>query len=841
MKISKLLLLAFPILFSSNLAPVNNQNVSTSTIAVNSSTSASNHSVNISESNDIISEDNDKNSVLFLGSYSIKWLSQPELIKGISTVLGDAQYSIDYKYLNTKDIEYNDEYKEFLKETYSVMFADKDPYDAVIISDDDALDFVMSNNSEAGDLFFEMPSFFVGENSATKALTASEKTNVCGLLESINYKKSIEQVLSLAENTGVINYIADSTNTGEANAESFEKAVEDLGEFSSVNRINPSNMTLQEFEDTLSKIDSSDITYDLSFSQDIDGNKYGSGQQEAIYNKYANFPLFSDNNISSYAGLVHYDFEKAGTIIAGYVNDYLQNGLDISDINIILQDMNTYKYNVSELAKYGLNYENLLSDDDIEFANFGTSFQYEYKNLYELIIIIVPLALIVLIVLSYFVFRNHKIRIDHKQKLESFKYASNHDALTGLLQKDSFYKEVIELMKTKTNFALVVINIDNLNEANEFYGRDKGDDILVNMVNTIKSLPGFNYGFYMSDDEFQIVVPYKTKQELDVFVKQLDEISLSIKIDGIIEKRVSATAGISLYPEDATVGSELLEHAYSAMQYGKTLGKRKIVFYNQTMRASDAKADTYNLLSETIKNNEFELFFQPIVDIKTGELFKFEALLRIEDNTLSPGIFIPIAEETGLINIISKNVVKMACEFEKKMNEAGSVKHISFNFSSKQIIDNTFCNYFKEVADDNKIDIKTIEVEVTEPTLMNDTGEEKAFFEFFKKEGITISLDDFGTGFSSLDCLFADSIEYIKVDKDLAEVLCSDEESFKHLISFFHKANLKAVIEGIETKDQVKICRECNVDYIQGYYFSKPLPETETLNILTKNYLDMIK
>lgn len=842
MKISKILLLIVPILFTSNFTSTNEQSVSsTSSAVVDNSIAASDHYINNSELPETFSETGEKKRVLFLGSYSIKWLSSPALLDEISDGLNVTEYHVDYKYLNTKDIEYNEEYKEFLKETYEIIFANQDPYDAVIIADDDALDFVMSNNSQEGELFYNLPSFFVGVNSEAKALAASEKDNICGLLESTNYKKSLQQVLTIEGNTDVVNYIADSTNTGEANAQAFEKAVAEVGGFTSINRINPSTMTLEEFEDTLSKIDSKEITYDLSFSRDIDGNSYNASQQQKIYKEYGDFPLFSDNNIESYAGIVRYDFNKAGAMIAEYVNDYFNNELDISKTSIILKDMNSYSYNVSELAKYGLNYESLIDEENTEFSNFGLSFKYEYKNVYELIIIIVPFALIVLAVLVYYVFRNRKIRIEHNQKLEKLKYASSHDALTGLLQRDSFYKEVTELIRNKTRFALVVINIDNLNEANGYYGRDKGDDIVVGLVNLIKSFPGFNYGFYSSDEEFQIVIPYKKRQELDGFVKQLNAISFSIKLDGINEKRISATAGISLYPENALIGSELLEHAYAAMQYGKVLRKHKVVFYNQTMKGSASKAATYNLLIETVKNDEFELFFQPIVDIKTGDIVKFEALLRIEDNDLSPSVFVPVAEEIGLINNISKKVLKMACDFERKMNEHGVDKPISINFSSKQLSDDTFCDFFKEVTNENKVNIKNIELDLTEEALLFEGSGDKAFFEFFNKEGIRLSLDDFGTGFSSLDCLFADAIEYVKVDKDLAEVLCDSKDTFKHLITFFHKANLKVVIEGVETKELVAICLECDADYIQSFYFSKPLSERETLSILTKNYLDIIK
>ena len=842
MKISKILLLIVPILFTSNFTSTNEQSVSsTSAAVVDNSVAGSDYYMNNSELNDTFSETGEKKRVLFLGSYSIKWLSSPALLDEISNGLNANEYHVDYKYLNTKDIVYNEEYKEFLKEIYEIIFANQDPYDAVIISDDDALDFVMSNNSQDGELFYNLPCFFVGVNSEEKALQASEKDNICGLLESLNYKKSLQQVLTIEGNTDVVNYIADSTNTGEANAQAFEKAVAEVGGFTSINRINPSTMTLEEFEDTLSKIDSKEITYDLSFSLDIDGNSYNASQQQKIYSEYGNFPLFSDNNIESYAGTVRYDFNKAGAIIAEYVNDYFKNELDISKTSIILKDMNAYRYNVSELAKYDLNYKSLLDEENTEFVNFGLSFKYEYKNVYELIIIIVPFALIVLAVLVYYVFRNRKIRIEHNQKLEKLEYASSHDALTGLLQKDSFYKEVTELIRHKTRFALVVINIDNLNEANGYYGRDKGDDIVVSLVNLIESFPGFNYGFYSSDEEFQIVIPYKKRQELDGFVKQLNAISFSIKLDGINEKRISATAGISLYPENALIGSELLEHAYAAMQYGKVIRKHKAVFYNQTMKGSASKAATYNLLIETVKNDEFELFFQPIIDIKTGDIAKFEALLRIEDNDLSPSVFVPVAEEIGLINNISKKVLKMACDFERKMNECGVDKPISINFSSKQLSDDTFCDYFKEVTNEGKVNIKNIELDLTEDALLFEGSGDKAFFEFFNKEGISLSLDNFGTGFSSLDCLFADSIEYVKVDKDLAEVLCDSKDTFKKLIAFFHKANLKVVIEGIETKELVAICFECDADYIQGFYFSKPLLERETLSILTKNYLDIIK
>jgi len=243
-------------------------------------------------------------------------------------------------------------------------------------------------------------------------------------------------------------------------------------------------------------------------------------------------------------------------------------------------------------------------------------------------------------------------------------------------------------------------------------------------------------------------------------------------------------------------------------------------------KEAEEKRYLEKILRSALEDSGLELLYQPQVDAKTGEIASFEALLRLKNQQISPGVFIPVAEETGIIVQIGRWVAEEAFRQIAKWRELGlSGKSISINYSSKQLRDTEYVEYLNELSIKYQVEPKLIEVEITEGILMENNIATLAFFDDLKKYGYKIALDDFGTGFSSLNYLTYIPVDKIKLDKSIDDKFLEMENTtvIDSLISLSHGLNLKITAEGIENWDKYLKLRDGGCDYIQGYLFSRPV------------------
>lgn len=249
-----------------------------------------------------------------------------------------------------------------------------------------------------------------------------------------------------------------------------------------------------------------------------------------------------------------------------------------------------------------------------------------------------------------------------------------------------------------------------------------------------------------------------------------------------------------------------------------------------------------NELQSALNNNGFSLKYQPQINLKTGKADFLEALLRLKDNSFSPGEFITVAEESGLIIEIGRWVTKAAIKQLAliKNNYQTSIT-ISINFSAKQIRDQGYLDFLENTLKEYDIAAHNLEIEITESILIED-HKAVTFINKLKKIGVQIALDDFGTGYSSFSYLSYLKTDKVKLDKFLADNFMEPDkiETLINLINLLHSLDLPIVAEGVETKKQYLQLKANNCDYIQGYYFSKPQPQHKIGEILAKNYLELI-
>ena len=785
-----------------------------------------------------------KKDILFIGAYSIDWIYYDDEISGITSELTAENYSIDYTYLQGKRVDFSDEYIAFLVEHYTKLCEYTD-YDAIIISDDDALNFVMDNNEEESDIFYSIPTFFLAVNNSESIEEATNsRDNVYGIIEENDYEQGLEAINTIMPNASTLNYISDSTITGETTGEKLRKAAVASGYFTNINRINPSLLTQDELIDALKNIDDGDVTFLTSFSTDVTSKFYTFDEQYNLIQENSLSPLFTDDplpaNNNSVAGCIVYDFEKAGTLIGNSIRKYFANSLDISGTDMINEQPNIISFDCNVLSNYGLDY-NLLGDDVI-LVNEPDSFAGQYEISFRIVSFTLAICLFIFWILI------RQMALFGKQTKDIIALNSeitkliDIDSTTRLYRNSVFKEDIKAMISSGKAFALILANADDLGYINSYYGREKGDIILRNMCYELANVPGFAYNTYhFGGDEAVILLPFKKVSEVTAFIKKEKMISGEKNDKKNVEEHFSNTLGVSLYPQDGSNVNQLVDNAYAAMIFGKKKGKNVSVRYSKSIYEAGKENDVKDMLNNAIANDKFELFYQPIVDIKNGEVFKYEALLRIKGERMSPAIFIPVAEDTGRIITIGKIVVRKAIEFIAEMNRVGIAKKVSINFSNRQVNDKEFSSYFAKTALAMGVKMNAIDVEITESFLFNNSKARARLFNFFRVNEIDISIDDFGTGYSSVNSLFSTPIKYVKVDKRLSERMCENKASTKSIVAFFHELDLKVVFEGIEEKEQVSVCEFCKVDYIQGYYFSKPQPEDVTLKNLGKNYLDLIK
>ena len=306
---------------------------------------------------------------------------------------------------------------------------------------------------------------------------------------------------------------------------------------------------------------------------------------------------------------------------------------------------------------------------------------------------------------------------------------------------------------------------------------------------------------------------------------------------------MTASAGVAVYPVDGEDSETLLKNADIAMYEAKAGGKNQILYCSPAMKEETIKKiKLTNSLYRALDKNELYLHYQPQVEVKSQKIVGFEALLRWnneEYGMVSPNIFIPMAEQTGLIRPIGLWVIKTACKQFKEFNKSGNKNiTLSVNLSIEQLKDITIAERISQILYDTKMNPKNLQIEITESIAFNEDSHILERLEDIRNLGISVSIDDFGKGYSSFNRLKTFNIDLIKIDMDFVHGIISrsqkDRAIIKSIIQIAKNLKIKVLAEGVETEEQFTYLRDNGCDIIQGYYFYKPMPasEIEKLNIL---------
>ncbi len=369
-------------------------------------------------------------------------------------------------------------------------------------------------------------------------------------------------------------------------------------------------------------------------------------------------------------------------------------------------------------------------------------------------------------------------------------------------------------------------------------GHEQGDELL-RMVSTRMSTRLREYEMLarFGGDEFVLLLP-RVEESAEVMVvaeKVIDTFSLPFSLEGR-EMFVTSSIGIALYPDDGEDKSALLKNADMAMYRAKDYGRNCSQFFKQSMNEElQYRQDLENRLRQALRNREFELYYQPQVDLASGDIVSCEALLRWHSpglGMISPGDFLPVAERSELINRIGEWVIEEACRQRLEWRHQGRELRIDINLSGRQffyydvfaVIDNTLQRYGLTHRD--------LGIELTEQVLIEAEDSTLEGLERLHEKGMKISLDDFGTGYSSLSYLKRFPVDILKIDREFvagAPVDQNDHSITEAVVAVGHALGLEVLAEGVETAAQELLMREMGCDLGQGYLFQRPVPAAALL------------
>lgn len=424
-----------------------------------------------------------------------------------------------------------------------------------------------------------------------------------------------------------------------------------------------------------------------------------------------------------------------------------------------------------------------------------------------------------------------------------------HDGLTGLYNRVAFMKYAYKIFHDASvgasKHAIFFIDLDNFKNINDTLGHDYGDlllkDVSDRMLSCIASddILARNGG-----DEFLILKNrFDTVDDLENFASQLVNVVHHPFILNDETAVVSMSVGIAVFPNNGLTVSELIKNADIAMYNAKNSGKNSYRFFDSYMEDDvNRKNDLADILSHVIDKNEIYLQYQPQVNVESGQVTGYEALMRIESELvgfISPAEFIPIAEETGIINILGEWALIEACNFNQVLIKSGfGPLRVSVNVSTTQLKDDHLIDIIKSIPEKTGMDLKHLEIEITESVLMNSFEHNLKLINQMKELGCSIALDDFGTGYSSFNYLTQIPIDTLKIDKSFIDGICSNEKDrciADSIIDLAHKMDISVVAEGVEDNEQLQILQDQFCDTLQGYLFSKPLNSTDFIELLSKH------
>ena len=419
-------------------------------------------------------------------------------------------------------------------------------------------------------------------------------------------------------------------------------------------------------------------------------------------------------------------------------------------------------------------------------------------------------------------------------------FLATHDQLTGLVNRYLFHEHLtrsISIAKRQAKiFGLLFLDLDKFKYVNDSLGHDVGDMLLIEIANRVKkSVRSADVVARIGGDEFTVLLDEpKTKQEIAIIAKK---IQLAIEPVINIQKHdlyITTSIGIAHFPECGIESKTLMKSADIALYKAKELGRNKYQFFtNDLNEKARLKLELEKSLRRAMLKGEFEIYFQPQVYTSDGKIYGFEALLRWNHPTLgivSPVDFLPVLEELTLLVDVEEWVIKQVCGIAKRLTDKFGELRFSINISGSHFKLGDLKQSIYLALQETTLDAHMLEIELTEDIMIEHVEHSNNILTELSELGISIALDDFGKGYSSLSYLKDFPANVLKIDKAFIDDIVSNQRELaivEAMIDLSHKLGIKVVAEGVEHEEQVELLKMKECDFIHGYFFAKPMPAIE--------------
>lgn len=443
---------------------------------------------------------------------------------------------------------------------------------------------------------------------------------------------------------------------------------------------------------------------------------------------------------------------------------------------------------------------------------------------------------------------------------EEIKMLAFYDSLTGLANRMFFLsrleQELAYAHRHDQTLALLYLDLDQFKNINDSFGHHIGDMVLKNvaeilrqsirstdLISRMEGSPKEPLIARLGGDEFTVILSDIERPDNAAMVARriLEMVATTFRLEGE-QVATSTSIGISVYPTDGQNASVLLKHADTAMYQAKKQGRNNYQFFIEKLnKQAQSRFKLERGIPLALENSEFELHYQPKLTVTTGELVGAEALIRWNHpdmGYISPSLFIPIAEDSGQIDLVNEWAVKVGCkQWQKWISKGFAPGLLSVNLSGYKFAQQRVIKNISAILVECNLSPHCLEIEITENILMRDSKETTRVFEHLQRLGIRIAIDDFGTGYSSLNYLTSFNVDTLKIDRSFVSNCQSNPKNIviiKAIVAMGHSLDMKVIAEGVETESDLKFIRQLKVDEAQGFYFSKGLPEAQFAEYLIK-------
>ncbi|EID85756.1 diguanylate cyclase (GGDEF) domain-containing protein [Treponema sp. JC4] len=778
--------------------------------------------------------------ILCLCSYNTQYFTYEPQVTGLQRSLDESGIDYDVFFMDAKKYGTEHDIKvfhDFLKDRMR-----PGEYEAVILGDDNALLFGMKYQEE---LFKGLPMVFFGINDYDLATHAAQNQYITGFYEETYLDVLVELTSKLFPDSRKFVAIHDETVAGRSDEKKFYALSRNYPDYD-FSDIDTSVLSNKEFIQAVKGIPSDAVIFFMNCYDDKEGNIYTVNSRAKTISRNSSCPIirnYPGGENHGVLGGIYMDFENQ-CYLAGQTVAKILDGADVSKIPLVEITDSRCAFDWQMVKKYKLN-TSVFQKGTIFYNKPATIFDY-YGRILPAMGLIVTALLITIVFLNFSEAAGKRINAELKASRDGLieseaqlRYLVDYDEVLDIFNRRTITNFITNELSPADKYSLVIIDIDGFKNLNESYGHHVADSILQYMVAVFKGIctgDDCKIARYGGDEFILYFKDRNLTPDDELIVKLMDAIHSPIPLG---DESLVITASFGIANSDGqTLPERQVINAETAMYFAKDSGKNRVALYDSAMKKKDDEESHVKAkLQEAFDHDGFYMVYQPQINTKTKKVSGFEALVRMKEQGIYPGQFIPVAERNGWIWKIGRITTELVIKQLASWRDQGlKLYPVSINFSSNQLNDYGYIDFMKELLDLYKVPANLIEIEITEGLFLAKSALSDAIFKNFQEMGIKLLMDDFGTGYSSLGYLTYIPVDVIKLDKSLVDTYLVDgKDSFiKDIIRLMHDLGKEMIIEGVEEEWQYERLKEFEADIIQGYYFSKPLPADEAITFQPK-------